>query len=466
MTKSYRTKSGRHYVFRDVCAEFPAGANIGIIGPNGSGKSTLLRILGGIDFADSGRIESDQSFSWPLGLRGGFVNHLSGRENCRMVCRLYGREARQIQPMLAKMKALSGIGEYFEEPVKTYSSGMAGRLGFALSMAFDFDYFLIDEITAVGDAGFKVLAKQALEEKARRSKVIMVSHNMGDIKRFCDVGVYIDNGRMEVCRDIDEAIRRYLPGDQAPEEDLALLKRGARLTRIDLDKVPLPADTRETLDAIESLLTTLGDKLAHPQHTIRGAEDAFHNALGVVQQQLGNEGAAIEAFQRGLSLNPYHPDIHQRLITLLSKHNRIEEEKAAVLAALKLFPGHALLQLTAAGHYLRAGDHDAARAAVRKALELKPRDSRSWNLLARIELGQDNLDEAMDAQIKAIEINPRNPSGYNQLALVLARCGTATAAARARYKAHLCPAPDKKNPLAPYKAIHKTLRKLEDRVEV
>jgi capsular polysaccharide transport system ATP-binding protein len=209
LTKSFQVKNGRHYVFRDVDLSFPEGVNIGIIGPNGGGKSTFLRLLGGIDYPDSGRIHSTKSFSWPLGLKGGFVGHMTGRQNCGMICNIYGLPRAVIRRKLDQIKEMSGIGKYFEEPVKYYSSGMGGRLGFALSMAFEFDYFLIDEITSVGDANFKKIAKQALEEKAQRSHVVMVTHSMTDLKRFCDVVVLLADGELKVYQDLEAGIEAY-----------------------------------------------------------------------------------------------------------------------------------------------------------------------------------------------------------------------------------------------------------------
>jgi capsular polysaccharide transport system ATP-binding protein len=209
LTKSYQVKGGRHYVFRDVNLVFPEGVNVGIIGPNGGGKSTFLRLLGGIDYPDRGRIRSTKSFSWPLGLRGGFVGHMTGRQNCRMICNIYGMPRDQIRVKLEAIHSLSGIGRYFEEPVKYYSSGMSGRLGFALSMAFEFDYFLIDEITSVGDANFKKIAKAALEEKSQRSHVIMVTHSMGDLRKFCDVVVLLQGGVLTVFEDLEAGIKAY-----------------------------------------------------------------------------------------------------------------------------------------------------------------------------------------------------------------------------------------------------------------
>ena len=209
LTKSYLLKGRRHFVFKDLSFTVPERTNLGILGINGSGKSTLLRILGGIDHPDSGKIHSDCNFSWPLGLRGGFVDHMSGRNNCKMICRIYGMANSELPGTLEKIKDLSGVRDYFEDPVKTYSSGMKSRVAFALSMAFDFDYFILDEITAVGDKNFKKTAIAALEEKRQSSKVLMASHQMSTLQDFCDTGIVLHQGEVRYFDQIEDAISHY-----------------------------------------------------------------------------------------------------------------------------------------------------------------------------------------------------------------------------------------------------------------
>ncbi len=209
LTKSYRLKGRRHFVFRDLSFEIPEKANLGILGVNGAGKSTLLRILGGIDQPDYGRVRTQCTFSWPLGLSGGFIHHISARENCKMVCRIYSMESRAIPEALKQIKNMSGIGDYFEDPMNTYSSGMKSRVAFALSMAFDFDYFLLDEITAVGDKLFRETAVKALSAKREQSKVLMVSHQMHTLREFCDSGILLHDGEVTFYPKIDEAISAY-----------------------------------------------------------------------------------------------------------------------------------------------------------------------------------------------------------------------------------------------------------------
>lgn len=209
LTKSYRTVNGRKYVLRNVNCDFPEDANIGILGRNGAGKSTLIRMLGGIDFPDKGRVVMDKSVSWPLALGGGFQGSLTGRDNARFVCRIYGDSKKDMMRKIAFSEEFADIGDYFDMPVGSYSSGMRSRLAFALSMAFDFDYYLIDEVMSVGDRDFKVKCKAELEAKKGRSKIILVSHDMRSIKEHCDCAAVLENAEMKFYMDVDEAINVY-----------------------------------------------------------------------------------------------------------------------------------------------------------------------------------------------------------------------------------------------------------------
>ena len=214
LTKSYRTKAGRRYVFRDLNATIPPMTNMALIGRNGAGKSTLMRILGGIDYPDSGEVITDRSISWPLGLSSGFQGSLTGRENVKFVCRIYGNES-EIAEKTAWVKEFSGIGDYFEEQVKKYSNGMRARLAFALSMAFKFDVYLVDEITAVGDQAFRKQSEQAFLEMKNRSSIIMVAHNMATLRKHCDMGILLQDGTATVYEDLEEAIAVYQEGQRA-----------------------------------------------------------------------------------------------------------------------------------------------------------------------------------------------------------------------------------------------------------
>jgi capsular polysaccharide transport system ATP-binding protein len=209
LTKSYPTRQGRRYVFRDLSFRFPSGASIGLIGRNGAGKTTLLRLLGGIDMPDHGEVVTDARISFPVGLAGGFQPSLTARENVSFVCRIHGAHGDSLRDKVRSVEDFAEIGDYFDLPVDSFSSGMRSRVAFGLSMAFDFDYYLIDEVMAVGDAQFRNKSRQVLLDRLSRAHVILTSHNMADIRQFCNIVVHVDQGAVRVYEDIEEGIRAY-----------------------------------------------------------------------------------------------------------------------------------------------------------------------------------------------------------------------------------------------------------------
>ncbi|WP_145519435.1 ABC transporter ATP-binding protein [Yersinia mollaretii] len=209
LTKSYRTPAGRHYVFKNLYVEFPSNKSVALIGRNGSGKSTLLRVIGGIDRPDSGKIVTDKTISWPVGLAGGFQGSLTGRENVKFVARLYSTQ-NELREKVAFVENFAELGKYFDMPIKTYSSGMKSRLGFGLSMAFKFDYYLVDEVTAVGDARFKQKCADLFKSRHEESSFLMVSHSLGSLKEFCDSALFIGrDNQVKYFESVDEAIAVY-----------------------------------------------------------------------------------------------------------------------------------------------------------------------------------------------------------------------------------------------------------------
>jgi capsular polysaccharide transport system ATP-binding protein len=209
VTKYFRTPRGKKYILKDVSFSIPSDVNIGILGKNGAGKSTLMRMLGQIEFPNSGKIVSDKTFSWVMGVGGGFQNNMTGRANVKFVCRIYGKSKKEIDSSIEFVKEFSELGDYFEMPIRTYSSGMKSRLTFGLSLAFDFDYLLIDETLSVGDARFKKKSKEALMKKIESCNVLLVSHDMGTLKDICDVGIVSNNAQLHFFNDINDAIKMY-----------------------------------------------------------------------------------------------------------------------------------------------------------------------------------------------------------------------------------------------------------------
>lgn len=209
LTKSYRTPKGRHYVFKDLNVEIPSEKSVALVGRNGAGKSTLLRMIGGIDRPEKGCIITNKTISWPVGLAGGFQGSLTGRENVKFVARLYAKKE-ELRDKVDFVEEFSELGKYYDMPIKTYSSGMKSRLGFGLSMAFKFDYYLVDEVTAVGDARFKQKCADLFVSRHKESSFIMVSHSLNSLKEFCDVAIYIGkNNEVHYFPVVSDAIDMY-----------------------------------------------------------------------------------------------------------------------------------------------------------------------------------------------------------------------------------------------------------------
>jgi len=209
VTKYFHTKTSKKYILKETTITIPSGKNIGILGRNGAGKSTIMRMLGQIEFPNSGSITSPHTFSWPLGLSGGFVGNMTGIANVKFVCKLYGKKRKETKEIINFVKDFSELGEYFEMPIRTYSSGMKSRLSFGLSLAFDFDYMIIDETLSVGDARFKKKSKEALLKKIETCNVLLVSHDMNTLREICDAGIIVDNGEISYMTSIEDAIEVY-----------------------------------------------------------------------------------------------------------------------------------------------------------------------------------------------------------------------------------------------------------------
>lgn len=204
--KTYATRGGSHAVLENLNLSIAPGEKLGILGKNGAGKSTLIRILAGAERPDSGMVERGMSISWPLAFGGAFQGSLTGLDNLKFICRVYGADYRE---KIDYVQEFAELGKYFREPVKSYSSGMRSRLAFAISMAVEFDCFLIDEVISVGDARFHEKCQIELFEKRKDRAFVMVSHEDHNIRRQCRrVGV-LHGGSLKVFDDLDAAYAYY-----------------------------------------------------------------------------------------------------------------------------------------------------------------------------------------------------------------------------------------------------------------
>jgi capsular polysaccharide transport system ATP-binding protein len=206
VSKDYPVKGGYHRVLNKINLTINPGDHVGILGQNGAGKSTLIRLISGAEPPTIGTIERNMSVSWPLAFSGGFQGALTGTDNVRFICRIYGVD---FEPRFEFVKEFSELGLYINEPVSTYSSGMRARLAFAISMTIDFDCYLIDEVLAVGDARFKARCKTELFGKRGHKAMLIVSHSHRYLKDTCDRFLLFRNGSIEEYDDFNEVYFQY-----------------------------------------------------------------------------------------------------------------------------------------------------------------------------------------------------------------------------------------------------------------
>ena len=202
-TKKVRMKGVSKTIIDDVSFVIPRGKSIGLLGRNGAGKSTLLQIIAGTLDLDRGRIIRQGTISWPLGFQGSFQGNLSGEQNVRFVARIYGVDTEELVDYVADFAEL---GAFYKAPVRTYSSGMKARLAFGVSMGVKFDYYLVDEITAVGDTNFKRKSQSVFKERLTGSDVIMVSHSATTLRAYCQTGIVLEEGKLTYYDNIEDAI--------------------------------------------------------------------------------------------------------------------------------------------------------------------------------------------------------------------------------------------------------------------
>jgi capsular polysaccharide transport system ATP-binding protein len=206
LCKDYPVEGGMHRVLNDVNFELARGEKIAILGRNGAGKSTLIRLLGGIELPTSGKIERTMTMSWPVGLGGGVHPMLTGNDNIRFVARVYGKPIPEVRDFV---EDFAQLGRFLSEPIHTYSSGMGARLNFALSLAIDFDCYLIDEVLAVGDQRFQRRSHEELFEKRADRAMILAAHQIEVIKTYCSRALVLYRGRGKMFDDLDLALHIY-----------------------------------------------------------------------------------------------------------------------------------------------------------------------------------------------------------------------------------------------------------------
>ena len=268
--KRYKTDHGAgRWILNGLSLIIPPKVNVGLIGGNGAGKSTLLRLIGGVDHPTKGKIIKQTRVSWPMGLGTGLQPSLTGRQNAKFICRIYGHET-ELLNRIDYIQEFAEIGEAFDEPIRTYSTGMRSRLQFALSLAIDFDVYISDEVTSAGDEAFRKKAAKAFENLIGKSSLIMAGHGEHTLKQFCQSGIWLNNGKAIWFDDINEALREYKKSqllnqvnrtstiDTQIDNIFSMTKEKAELTRRalfiiqkGLDGDPLEIEDKEGGDVIK-----------------------------------------------------------------------------------------------------------------------------------------------------------------------------------------------------------------------
>lgn len=205
--KSFRVKGDKKFVARGINAVFPTGIAVALLGRNGTGKSTMMKLMSGNQKPTSGRIWSDGTISWPVGLSGSFHRELTGSQNVRFVSRIYGVDTDMLSDFV---EDFAELGAHYHLPVGTYSSGMKSRLAFGTSMGIRFDTYLVDEVTSVGDQRFKKKANAVFQKRIGASGAIVVSHSMGIVRKMCSKAAVLENGTLTMYDDLEIGIEHHM----------------------------------------------------------------------------------------------------------------------------------------------------------------------------------------------------------------------------------------------------------------
>lgn len=212
VSKTYHIRKFQKNVFSNLNFDIPAGTSLGICGGNGAGKSTLMRLISGVEAPTSGRIERSISCSWPIGYASCFQSSLTGADNARFIARIYGKD---IKELLEYVEDFAQLGPYFYQPIYSYSAGMLARLAFGVSLAIEFDCYLVDEVTAAGDERFRQRCEDALHYRRETGTLLMISHDPGTLRTYCERGAVLYQGQLIFYDSIDEAIENHMHNQAA-----------------------------------------------------------------------------------------------------------------------------------------------------------------------------------------------------------------------------------------------------------
>ncbi|NCO87122.1 MAG: ABC transporter ATP-binding protein [Rhodobacterales bacterium] len=206
LSKGFWTPTGPKMILDNVNATFPSGVSVALLGRNGAGKSTLLEMIGGTIRPDAGRIVTTGTVSWPVGFAGSFHREMTGAQNTRFVARIYGVDT---EGLVSFVRHFAELGSHFHLPVRNYSSGMRSRLAFGVSIGIPFDTYLVDEVTSVGDASFKLKSRMIFLDRMQRAGAVVVTHSTSQVRKLCQAGAVLEDGKLYYYDKVEDAIAHH-----------------------------------------------------------------------------------------------------------------------------------------------------------------------------------------------------------------------------------------------------------------
>lgn len=406
VTKYYATPQGRKMLLRDFSMTIPAGAKVALMGRNGAGKSTMIGMISGTVPPNRGRIRRLGTMSWPMGFSGSFAPDITGRQNTLFVARIYGVNANKL---LDFVKDFSEIGGFIDMPVRSYSSGMKARLAFGLSMGLGFDWYLVDEVTSVGDASFRKKSLEFFRNRLQNSGLIMVSHSMATLREYCNCGIVLEGGSATYYSNLEEAILQHEENMDKSFFSDAFIPAGAELFR----------EAKRNFRA--------GNYSRAEEYISRALQEqpenaAWHALLGEIFQKIGDNAAAIDAYGRAIAIDN-EPQYHLALGQILGLEGEEEKAEIEMRAALELAPNNPLTSYSLGRFLYRKGEVSEAEQLLKRVVSNDPDNAGAHRVLAQLYDSRKDHALALSHHAHVARLLPENATFLVGYARALDRIG-------------------------------------------
>lgn len=395
VSKHYDTPHGRKVLLDDFSMVVPTGAKIALMGRNGAGKSTMIGMISGTVSPNSGRILRDGTMSWPMGFTGSFAADITGRQNALFVARIYGVDA---EALLGFVQDFAELGGFFDMPVRSYSSGMKARLAFGLSMGLGFDWYLVDEVTAVGDTAFRKKSLEMFRSRLADAGMIMVSHSTSTLRDYCTSGIVLEGGNGIFFHDIEDAIRQhelnmdnaFVAAIEGGEDDADLLYREAK-------KRYQNADYLRAEEFLSRALAEQPDKAD------------WHALLAEINRRLGVNDAAIDSYRRAVDLQN-EPRHRVGLAQVLAAAGRVEDAEQEFQQVLRLDPKNNAATYALGRQRYRQGQFEEAEKLLMLTLDSDAENAGAHRVLAQLYEARSDHARALSHHAAVARLLPENAS--------------------------------------------------------